>query len=106
MGWFAEFMGAQSEGELAWIFVGLAGQALFFVRFLIQWIASEKARRSVVPHAFWWFSIFGAMVLLSYALYRADPVFILGQALGVGIYARNLFLIRNEKRAALNELDD
>ncbi len=102
----ADFLGAHGPGELAWIFVGLAGQALFFIRFLIQWIASEKARRSVVPHAFWWFSIFGAMVLLSYALYRGDPVFILGQSLGVAIYARNLFLIRNEKRSALTELDD
>ena len=68
------------------------------MRFLLQWIASEKEKRSVVPTSFWWFSIGGAAILLAYAIYRADPVFILGQSLGFFIYARNLFLIRAEKR--------
>ncbi|MCL5775876.1 lipid-A-disaccharide synthase N-terminal domain-containing protein [Limibaculum sp. FT325] len=91
-------LGAQTRAELIWILVGLGGQALFMMRFLIQWIASEKARRSVVPVAFWWFSIGGAAILLAYAIYRADPVFILGQSLGFFIYTRNLWLIHAERR--------
>lgn len=80
--------------ELAWIALGLTGQALFSARFLVQWIASERARRSHVPVAFWYLSIAGGLTLLGYAIYRADPVFILGQSTGVFIYARNLYLIR------------
>ncbi|MEO0822400.1 MAG: lipid-A-disaccharide synthase N-terminal domain-containing protein [Pseudomonadota bacterium] len=91
-------LGAESTGELIWILVGLGGQGLFMMRFLIQWIASEKAQRSVIPVAFWWFSIAGASVLLAYAIYRADPVFILGQSLGFFIYTRNLWLIHAERR--------
>ena len=86
--------------EFWWVVVGLLGQALFMGRFLVQWIASERARRSVVPVAFWYFSIGGGLVLLAYAIYRADPVFILGQATGLFIYGRNLWLIRAEKRGA------
>ena len=81
-----------------WIGIGLAGQLLFTSRFLVQWIASERARESIVPVAFWYFSLAGGLMLLSYAVYRADPVFILGQALGVVIYLRNLWLI-HAKRA-------
>lgn len=86
-------------GEFWWIMVGLAGQALFTARFLVQWLASEKARKSVMPVAFWWFSIGGGAILLLYALYRRDPVFILGQGMGLFIYVRNLWLIRDERRA-------
>ena len=85
-----------SRFELFWVLFGLFGQLLFTGRFLVQWIASERARRSVVPVAFWYFSIAGGLVLLAYAIYRADPVFILGQTLGVVIYARNLWLIRHQ----------
>ncbi|MGG7565962.1 lipid-A-disaccharide synthase N-terminal domain-containing protein [Rhodovulum sp. DZ06] len=101
--WLMGVLGADSRAELAWVAVGLGGQLLFTARFLVQWIASEKARKSVVPTAFWWFSIGGAAVLLAYAIYRADPVFILGQSMGFFIYARNLWFIRDEKRAALAE---
>jgi lipid-A-disaccharide synthase-like uncharacterized protein len=80
--------------DLAWIGLGLVGQALFSARFLVQWIASERRRRSHIPIAFWYLSIAGGLTLLTYALYRADPVFILGQSTGVFIYARNLYLIR------------
>jgi len=80
--------------HLAWIGLGLTGQALFSARFLVQWIASERRRRSHIPVAFWYLSIAGGVTLLAYALYRADPVFILGQSTGVLIYARNLYLIR------------
>lgn len=95
------FLGVNSGLEFAWVIFGLAGQLLFTARFLIQWIASERAGRSTVPIAFWWFSIGGGLVLLSYAIHRGDPVFILGQSMGVFIYARNLALIRRER--ALSE---
>ena len=77
-----------------WIVIGFVGQALFSARFLLQWLASERARRSVVPTAFWYFSLCGSLVLLAYAVHRADPVFIVGQATGLVIYLRNLHLIR------------
>jgi lipid-A-disaccharide synthase-like uncharacterized protein len=68
------------------------------MRFFIQWLASEKARRSVVPDAFWYWSIAGGSLLLVYAVYRLDPVFILGQGSGLFIYARNLYFIRRTRR--------
>ncbi len=77
--------------------IGFLGQAMFSARFLIQWIASERAGRSIVPRLFWIFSILGSSLLLWYAIYRRDPVFILGQSAGLLIYARNLHLIRREK---------
>ncbi len=78
----------------AWIIIGLGGQACFFLRMLVQWIASERARRSVVPEIFWWFSFFGAMALLVYFTWRRDVVGVLGQSTGVVVYVRNLRLIR------------
>ena len=81
-----------------WIVIGFLGQGLFFCRFLIQWIASERRKQSVVPTAFWFFSIGGGLILLTYAIHRRDPVFIAGQALGVLIYSRNLwFIFRHDK---------
>lgn len=84
-----------------WIAIGFFAQAMFSARFLIQWIASERAGRSVVPIAFWFFSIAGGAILFAYALYRQDPVFIAGQGAGLLIYARNLWLIFRERRGAL-----
>ncbi len=84
--------------EFWWVAFGLLGQLMFTGRFLVQWIASERAKKSVVPVLFWYFSIAGGLILLSYAIYRKDPVFILGQSLGVFIYGRNLFLIYRERR--------
>ena len=78
----------------AWLVLGFVAQALFATRFLVQWIASERAKASVVPHAFWYFSLAGGLLLLAYAIYRRDPVFILGQTMGSFIYLRNLHLIR------------
>jgi lipid-A-disaccharide synthase-like uncharacterized protein len=83
-----------------WVAVGFLGQALFTSRFLVQWITSERAGRSVTPVAFWYFSLLGGLVLLSYALYRRDPVFIAGQAAGLVVYVRNLQMIARERRAA------
>lgn len=81
-----------------WLAIGFFGQVLFSLRFLAQWVSSERAGRSVVPLAFWYFSLGGGLTLLSYAIYRADPVFIVGQLTGVFIYARNLQLIARERR--------
>jgi lipid-A-disaccharide synthase-like uncharacterized protein len=84
--------------EFWWVMIGLGGQLMFTGRFLVQWIASERAGRSVVPLAFWYLSVFGGVILFAYALYRKDPVFILGQSMGLFIYARNLWLIHAEHR--------
>ena len=75
-----------------WLAIGFIGQAMFFMRFLVQWVASERSRKSVVPRAFWYFSLSGGLVLLLYALHQRDPVFILGQATGLLIYIRNIML--------------
>ena len=81
-----------------WMLLGFGAQAMFTGRFLVQWIASERARRSVMPVAFWMFSLVGGALLLVYAIHRRDPVFILGQAAGLIVYSRNLSLIAGEKR--------
>jgi lipid-A-disaccharide synthase-like uncharacterized protein len=85
-----------------WLAIGLAGQALFSARFLVQWLVSEKRHESVIPVAFWYLSLAGSAVLLSYALYRQDPVFILGQSMGSFIYLRNLWLIRRKRLSGEN----
>ena len=84
----------------AWILLGFVAQFFFTMRFVVQWLASEKAKRSVVPVAFWFFSLFGGGLLLIYAIVRQDPVFIAGQAMGMFIYVRNLWPIANERKAA------
>jgi lipid-A-disaccharide synthase-like uncharacterized protein len=88
-----------------WILLGFVAQFFFSMRFVVQWVASEKAKRSVVPIAFWFFSLFGGSLLLIYAIQRQDPVFIAGQALGLFIYIRNLWLIANERKAAMTKVD-
>ena len=82
----------------AWVALGFVAQAFFTMRFVVQWIASERARKSVIPVAFWWCSIGGGLLLLVYALYRRDPVFIAGQAFGVFVYLRNLYFVLREKK--------
>lgn len=77
---------------------GFIAQIMFMMRFMIQWIASERVGRSIVPVAFWFFSIGGGALLLTYAIVKKDPVFIAGQGLGLIIYFRNLWLIYKEKR--------
>ena len=83
--------------EGIWILVGFGGQLLFMMRFLWQWIQSERQKRSIIPIAFWYFSLAGGMTLLIYAIHRRDPVFITGQSLGLIVYTRNLLLIRRER---------
>ena len=80
-----------------WLILGFAAQLCFFTRFLIQWIVSEKHKKSVIPTAFWYFSTLGGIGLLVYAIHIKDPVFILGQSLGVLIYVRNLMLIEKNR---------
>src|SRR5471030_1199302 len=85
--------------KLSWIvLLGYGGQALFTMRFVVQWIASERARKSVIPVAFWFFSIGGGLLLFVYSLYIRDPVFILGQGLGLFVYLRNLYFVYRERR--------
>jgi len=85
--------------EKFWLLVGFAGQGLFSLRFLVQWIQSERARRSVIPLGFWYLSIAGGVALLAYAIHRLDPVFIAGQAAGLVVYSRNLALVLRERRS-------
>ena len=82
-----------------WLIIGFIGQVAFGARFVIQWIASEKKGESTIPLAFWYCSIAGSIILLTYAIYREDPVFILGQSLGSIIYIRNLILIDRKRRS-------
>jgi lipid-A-disaccharide synthase-like uncharacterized protein len=95
----AAYVGALSPREMAWIAIGFVGQFLFMMRFLWQWIQSERQRRSIIPIAFWYFSLAGGLTLFAYAVHRRDPVFITGQSLGIIVYTRNLLLIRRERRA-------
>ncbi len=83
-----------------WLIFGLLGQLCFTMRFVVQWIASEKRKESVIPLSFWVFSLMGSLVLLIYAIYRKDPVFILGQAFGFTVYIRNLQLIFKKRDSA------
>lgn len=79
------------------LIIGFIGQGLFSMRFIIQWLASEKAKKSVIPFSFWIFSLLGSIFLLIYAIYKKDPVFILGQAPNVLIYSRNIYLIKKNR---------
>lgn len=91
------------DSDAWWLIVGFAGQVLFMMRFVIQWLHSERQRRSVVPVAFWYFSVLGGLTLLVYSVHRRDPVFIAGQLLGVLIYLRNLYLIKAERASGRQE---
>ena len=102
----AQWWAQTSTTELIWLTVGFGAQAMFSMRFIIQWIASEKARASIVPETFWYFSFLGGAMLFVYALYRADPVFILGQGMGLFIYSRNIYFIWMNKRSALPPSSD
>lgn len=84
-----------------WTIIGLVGQGCFFMRFLTQWIVSEKKGESVIPISFWYFSLVGSAILFLYSVHRRDPVFILGQSIGSVIYIRNLILISRKKKSTL-----
>src|SRR5574337_1641374 len=82
----------------AWIILGFIGQFLFGSRFFVQWIVSERRGESIIPEVFWYLSMAGSAILLTYAIYRRDPVFIMGQFSGLFIYVRNIMLIYKKKR--------
>ncbi|WP_076363729.1 lipid-A-disaccharide synthase N-terminal domain-containing protein [Phaeovulum vinaykumarii] len=86
------------SAQFIWIGIGFLGQALFSARFLVQWLTSEMRRESVIPVAFWYLSLAGGATLLTYAIWRKDPVFIAGQGFGLLVYARNLILIHRKGR--------
>ena len=88
----------QNGDTLVWIIIGFVGQALFSARFIVQWLASERVKRSIIPTAFWYFSLAGGVTLLAYAIHKKDPVFIAGQGLGLIVYLRNLYLIRSGRQ--------
>jgi len=92
--WWAD----TSVTEKTWLAVGFSAQLMFSMRFIVQWIASERARASIVPETFWYFSLFGGALLFSYAIYRLDPVFMLGQGMGLFIYSRNIYFIRSIRK--------
>jgi lipid-A-disaccharide synthase-like uncharacterized protein len=83
-----------------WLYLGFAGQLLFGLRFLVQWVASEREGESIIPIYFWYLSLVGSMILLAYAIFRRDPVFILGQCTGFIVYMRNLMLIYRKRAGA------
>src|SRR2546430_5119646 len=97
----AAYVYALGPRDALWIAIGFAGQFLFMMRFLWQWIQSERQQRSIIPIAFWYFSLAGGVTLFAYAVHRRDPVFITGQLLGLTVYTRNLLLIRRERQAGL-----
>ena len=97
--WLLEFFEIDTTRDLAWLLVGITAQLLFSARMLVQWIASERQRRSIVPPVFWWISIGGAMILLAYGIREREPIIILGQSFGFVVYARNLwfiYVVRNQ----------
>ena len=85
------------DKNLMWMIIGFVGQGFFSARFIVQWIMSEIKKQSIIPLGFWYFSLLGGVTLFAYALYKEDPVFIVGQGAGLLVYSRNLYLIR--KRA-------
>ena len=94
----ANYWATTPATELIWLAIGFTAQLMFSMRFIIQWIASERAKQSIVPETFWYFSFLGGLMLFAYAIYRVDPVFILGQGTGLLIYARNIHFIWKEKK--------
>ena len=98
-GWLGTVFNISSPLGLIWIGVGLIGQVLFTGRMVVQWLATEKNRKSVVPPMFWWMSLIGALMLLAYFLWRRDIVGVLGQSFGLIVYVRNLYFIYGEQVA-------
>ncbi len=94
------------DTHYVWLTIGFIGQALFSMRFLIQWFQSERKQRSVIPLEFWYFSLAGGVTLLAYAIHQADPVFIVGQLTGLFVYARNLQMIFRERKAGSVQVQD
>ena len=100
------YLNGMNHVDAIWLAVGLIGQSLFMMRFVVQWIHSERHRKSVIPVSFWYLSLLGGLIVLAYGLHRAEPVIILGQLPGTFVYARNLMLIHREKRDRLAQITE
>lgn len=100
------FFNGMSTVDLIWLGIGLVGQTMFMMRFVVQWIHSERHQKSIIPVSFWYFSLSGGLIVLAYGFHRADLVIILGQLPGTIVYARNLMLIRKEHHDTLGEMMD
>lgn len=99
-------LSSMDSNDIIWLSIGLVGQSLFMMRFIVQWIHSERHKKSLIPVSFWYFSLIGGVIVLLYGIHRVDPVIILGQLPGTFVYARNLILIRREHRDVLAEIGD
>jgi lipid-A-disaccharide synthase-like uncharacterized protein len=84
--------------EVIWLGIGFLGQSLFFSRWLLQWVASERLAESHIPVSFWYMSLIGSVIVLAYAIHKTDPVFIVGQGVGTVVYVRNLILLYRAKK--------
>lgn len=103
--WQAYFSGMGTI-DVAWLLVGLLGQTMFMMRFVVQWIHSERHQQSIIPVSFWYLSLIGGLTVLAYGIHRAEPVIILGQLPGTLVYTRNLILIRRGNRDTLQEITE
>ena len=103
--WQAYFSGMGTI-DVAWLLVGLLGQTMFMMRFVVQWIHSERHQQSIIPVSFWYLSLIGGLTVLAYGIHRAEPVIILGQLPGTLVYTRNLILIRRGNRDTLQEIPE
>jgi len=92
------------DNTTMWLIIGFSGQALFSARFIIQYIKSEQQQKSVIPVAFWYFSLAGGITLCAYAIHKMDPVFIMGQSLGIFVYLRNLHFVQLERKRLKDQL--
>ena len=93
------FLNTTSQGDLIWLCVGLLGQILFMMRFIVQWLHSERHQKSIIPISFWYFSLIGGLTVLLYGIHKLEPVIILGQLPGTFVYARNLVLIKRHEKS-------
>lgn len=92
------YVNSTPKGELIWLVIGLLGQTLFMMRFVVQWIHSERHKESLIPLSFWYFSLIGGLTVLAYGFHKSEPVIILGQLPGTFVYARNLILIKRSNK--------
>jgi len=101
-----DYFNGMNSVDVIWLAIGLLGQTMFMMRFVVQWIHSERHQKSVIPVSFWYLSLVGGITVLAYGLHKAEPVIILGQLPGTFVYARNLVLIYREKRDVLAEVTE
>ncbi|MDH4193869.1 MAG: lipid-A-disaccharide synthase N-terminal domain-containing protein [Nitrospirota bacterium] len=88
--------------EMMWVGIGFVGQGLFFGRWLLQWVVSERKAESQIPVAFWYMSLIGSVIVLAYAIHRLDPVFIAGQSVGTLVYVRNIMLVHRAPKRVVS----